>query len=97
MSTLKPIGNKVLLKSIAVANRAVVGGIHVPESAQEKSSRYEVIELGTGGHLKNGNPIRFEMKEGDIVVINKHAGADAKVDGVSYLIVDALDVIGVIS
>ena len=48
MASIKPLGNRVLVKRLE-AESVSAGGIVLPDSAQEKPQEAEVTALGTGG------------------------------------------------
>jgi chaperonin GroES len=50
---VKPLGDRVLLESLEVAEQ-VKGGILIPDSAKEKPQEYKVVALGTGKTDDNG-------------------------------------------
>jgi chaperonin GroES len=62
------------------------GGIIIPDSARDKSSRGRVIATGTGKYNDDGERVPLDVRTGDIILFGKHAGQDIKVDGVEYLI-----------
>ncbi|HJK87507.1 MAG TPA: co-chaperone GroES [Candidatus Megaira endosymbiont of Hartmannula sinica] len=55
-------------------------GIIIPESAQEKPLRGNVIAVGSGASDNNGNRIAMDAKVGDIVLYSKFAGNNIKLD-----------------
>ena len=67
---IKPLGDRVLLE-ICENTEEMMGGILIPDSAKEKPQEYRVIALGTGKNDDNGNKIPFDVKEGDIVLIDQ--------------------------
>ena len=59
---IKPIGDKVVIKPIAV-EEVTKSGIVLPGSAQEKPQQGEVIAVGDGIY-QNGVKIPMELKVG---------------------------------
>ncbi|MFP6881899.1 MAG: co-chaperone GroES [Roseibacillus sp.] len=96
MSSIKPLGQRVLVKRLD-ADEVSAGGIVLPDTAQEKPQEAEVVSLGTGGKDENGNDITFTVNEGDKVLISKYGGTDVKVNGDDLLIINEGDILGVIS
>lgn len=96
MASIKPLGNRVLVKRLE-AEAMSAGGIVLPDSAQEKPQEAEVVALGTGGTDDNGKDIEFHIKVGDKVLISKYGGTDVKVDGEELLILAQNDILGVLS
>jgi chaperonin GroES len=56
----------------------------------------EVIAVGTGKILENGNKQPLEVKSGDRVLFSKYAGTDVKIDGIEHLIMKEDDILGII-
>jgi chaperonin GroES len=92
---VKPLGDRVLLESIEVAEQ-VKGGIVIPDSAKEKPQEYKVVALGTGKTDDNGKKIAFDVKVGDLVLTNKYGGTEVKVEEKEYKLVSADDILAVL-
>ena len=91
----KPLGDRVLVEP-AKETEKEVGGIIIPDSAQEKPQLGTVKALGTGGKDNDGNDIVFHVKEGDTVYLPKYGGTEIKLDDVAYQVVRQNDILGVI-
>jgi chaperonin GroES len=96
MATIKPLGQRVLLKRIE-ADTVSAGGIVLPDTAKEKPQEAEVVSLGTGGKDDDGKAIDFTVKVGDKVLISKYGGTEVKVDGQEMLILSESDILGIVS
>ena len=96
MSSIKPLGNRVLVKRLE-AEAISAGGIVLPDSAQETPQEAEVTGLGTGGTDENGKEIVFDVKVGDKVLVSKYGGTEVKVDGEDLLILSQSDILGVLT
>jgi len=92
---VKPLGDRVLLESLEVAEQ-VKGGILIPDSAKEKPQEYKVIALGTGKTDDNGKKIAFDVKIGDLVLTNQYGGTAVKVEDKEYKLVSAEDILAVL-
>jgi len=66
----KPLGDRILVEPKKEGDQQV-GGIIIPDSAQEKPQLGTVAALGTGGKDSDGNDIVFHVKEGDTVYLPK--------------------------
>lgn len=88
---IKPLGDRVLLKQLAA--ETMIGGIVLPDSAQEKPQEAEVIALGTGKVDDNGKTLPFHVKVGDRVVISRYGGTEVKVGTEKYQIVSESDIL----
>lgn len=84
---IRVLGNRVMVKRAEADTTS--GGIHLPESAQQKPQRAEVIAVGEGRRLDSGEAVAPEVKKGDMVIIAKYGGTEITVDGEEYLIMDA--------
>jgi chaperonin GroES len=96
MATIKPLGQRVLVKRLD-AEAVSAGGIVLPDTAKEKPQEAEVISLGTGGKDEDGKTIEFTVKVGDKVLISKYGGTEVKVDGEEVLIINESDILGIVS
>lgn len=92
---LKPLGDRVLVKLVDVAEQ-VKGGIIIPDSAKEKPTEAEVVALGTGRKSDDGSAQDFVVKIGDRVIISKYGGTEVKLDDVTYQLLREDDILGII-
>ncbi|MFT7861181.1 MAG: co-chaperone GroES [Sulfurimonas sp.] len=83
----KPLGERVLVKSIEEEN-TTASGIIIPDNAKEKPNRAEVIAVSDA--VSN-------VKVGDKVVFGKYAGTQLALEGQDYIVLELDDVLGVIS
>jgi chaperonin GroES len=92
---LMPLNNHIVVK--AVTEEKSVGGIILPETAgKEKPERGEVIAVGPGKMLDNGNRSALSVKVGDIVVFKKYSPDEVKVGKEEYLIIREDDVLAIV-
>ncbi len=92
---VKPLADRIVLRPIE-EDEKTPGGIILPDTAKEKSMRGEVVAVGPGRLAENGERIKPEVKEGDVVIYSKYAGTEIKIDGQEYLILREGDVLAVI-
>ena len=90
--SIKPIGDKIAIKPVA-AEEVTKGGIVLPGSAQEKPQQGEVIAVGGGILLQNGERAPLEVKVGDKVVYAKYAGTEVKFNGEEFVILSEKDIL----
>ena len=72
------------------------GGIVLPDTAKEKPQKGEVVAVGPGRLLDNGQRVAIELKAGDKVLYSKYAGNEVKIDDEEYLILREADILGVL-
>lgn len=92
---LRPLGDRVVLK-ITEQEDKTKGGIVLPDTAREKPQRGEIVAIGSGKLLENGQRIPVDLKVGDRVIFSRYAGTEVKVDGEEYLIVDSRDILAIV-
>jgi len=68
----------------------------LPGNAKEKPSQGEVIAVGNGRILENGETRSLAVKVGDTVVFGQYAGNTVKIDGEELLIMSESDIYGVL-
>jgi chaperonin GroES len=89
---VKPLGDRVVVKVIK-GEEKTKSGIVLPDNAKEKPQEGEVMAVGTGRVLDNGQKVALEVKVGDRIVFSKYAGTEIKVDGEEYLIFSERDIL----
>ena len=92
---IKPMEDRVLVKPIESESKTA-SGIFLPESAKEKPVRGEVVAIGPGKRLDNGNRAQMSVKKGDTVVYGKYAGTEVELKGDKLLILRESELLGVI-
>ncbi|AKI04693.1 molecular chaperone GroES [Ligilactobacillus salivarius str. Ren] len=95
LDVLKPLGDRVVLK-VQKEEEQSIGGIVIASNAKEKPTTGEVIAVGNGRILDNGQRVEPEVKVGQSVVFDKYAGSEVKYEGEEYLVIRENDIIAVI-
>jgi len=91
---LKPLADRIIIKVIEEEEKTP-GGIVLPDTAKEKPQIGEVIAVGPGRTLDNGQKVASEVKPGDKVVFSRYGGTEVKIDGEEYLIMRETDILAV--
>jgi chaperonin GroES len=91
---LRPLGDRVLVKRVEEAEQ-IRGGIIVPDTAKEKPQEGQVIAVGNGKLLDNGERVTLDVKPGDRILFGKYSGADIKLDGVEHMILREDEILGI--
>ena len=92
---LRPLHDRVIVKRQEEETKTA-GGIVLPGSAAEKPSQGEVIAVGNGKKLDNGEVCALDVKVGDKVLFGKFSGSEVKVDGEEYIIMREEEIFAVI-
>ena len=95
MPNVKPLRDRVLVRRIEEAEQKV-GGIIIPDTAKEKPLQAEVMAVGSGRVLENGQTLALTLKKGDKVLISKWAGSEVKIDDEELLILKEDEILGVL-
>ncbi len=91
---LRPLHDRAIVRRTE-EERTSAGGIVIPDSATEKPSRGEVLAVGNGKRLDNGELVAMDIKIGDQVLFGKYAGTEIKIDGEELLVMTESDIMGV--
>ncbi|MDA0713076.1 MAG: co-chaperone GroES [bacterium] len=92
---LRPLHDRVLVKRLDGEEKSK-GGIIIPDSAKEKPLEGEVIAVGKGKILDNGETKPVSVKVGDRVLFAKYAETEVKLDDQSYLLLREDDLLGIL-
>ncbi len=95
MSNIKPLHDRVVIKRME-EEKLSAGGIVIPDSATEKPIKGEVIAVGTGKVLDNGQVRAPQVKVGDKVLFGKYSGTEVKLDGTELLVVKEDDLFAIL-
>ena len=83
----QPLGKRVLVKRVEEAT-TTMSGIIIPDNAQEKPSRGEVVAVSKEvTELANGNQVLF----------GKYAGNEVSFEGTKYMVLEVDDIFGIIN
>ena len=96
MAKLRPLYDKIVVKVEEAKEQRTASGIIIPDTAQEKPQIGEVIAVGEGRLLQNGEIKPLAVKVGDYVVFNKYAGTEVELEGEKYLILSEEEVLAVL-
>ncbi|RJR31428.1 co-chaperone GroES [Candidatus Parcubacteria bacterium] len=88
---LRPLGNRVVVKTLT-EEESTKSGIILPETVdKEKKAEGKILAIGDGEKIK-----KLDLKEGDTVIFGKYAGEEVKLDEKEYKILSDEDVLAVI-
>jgi chaperonin GroES len=92
---LRPLHDRVLVRRLE-EKEAMRGGIIIPDSAKEKPQQAEVVAVGNGKLLDDGQRVELDVKSGDRILFGKYSGSDIRIEGEEYLILREDEILGVI-
>ena len=92
---IRPLHDRVIIKRME-EERTSPGGIVIPASATEKPIRGEVVAVGKGKIMENGDVRPLDVKVGDKVLFGKYSGTEVKVDGEDLLVMREEDVMAIL-
>ena len=92
---IRPLHDRVVIRRME-EERTSAGGIVIPDSATEKPIQGEVLAVGNGKILDNGEVRPLDVKVGDRVLFGKYSGTEVKVSGEEVVLMREDDLMGVI-
>ena len=95
MMKIRPLSDRIVVKRIE-EKETLRSGIIIPDSAQEKPQEAEVVAVGPGKRLEDGNRVAIDVNVGDRILFGKYSSSDIKVDGEEYLIMREDEILAVV-
>jgi chaperonin GroES len=92
MATLKPLGDRVVVKPLP-REEMTKSGIYLPDTAKERPQEGTIIAVGPGRMTDDGKLVAMTLKVGDKVLYAKYAGTEYKQDDEELLICTEKDVL----
>ncbi|HOB51659.1 MAG TPA: co-chaperone GroES [Acidobacteriota bacterium] len=92
---IRPLHDRVIVKRLEEKEQ-VKGGIIIPDTAKEKPQQGEVIAVGNGKILDNGQRVTPEVKVGNRVLFGKYSGNEVKMEDQEYLIMREDEILGIV-
>ena len=94
--TIKPLEDRVLVQPLD-AEQTTKSGLVIPDTAKEKPQGGKVLSIGPGRIDDNGKRVPVDVAEGDTVIFSKYGGTEVKYDGQELLLLNARDILAVVS
>jgi len=91
---VKPLEDRVVVKPNTEEERTK-GGIVLPDTAKERPQEGEVVAVGPGKLLDNGQRAPMDVKPGDKIIFAKYGGTEVKIDGEEYIILRQSDILAI--
>jgi chaperonin GroES len=92
---IRPLYDRIVVKRIE-EQETTPSGIVIPDTAKEKPQEGEVMAVGHGKRLENGELVSLDVKVGDRILFGKYSGSEIKLEGAEYIIMREDDVLGVL-
>ena len=92
---INPLHDRVVVRRLE-EERTSAGGIVIPDSATEKPAQGEVVAIGPGKMLDNGQVHPLAVKAGQKVLFGKYSGTEVKLGGKEYVVMREDDIMGII-
>ena len=92
---IRPLHDRVLVRRLE-SDKKTAGGIVIPDSAAEKPMEGEVVSVGNGKLLDNGELRALDVKAGDKILFGKYSGTEVKVDGEELIVMREDDIMGIV-
>ena len=92
---IRPLHDRVVVRRLEEETKTA-GRIVLPDSATEKPSRGEVLAVGPGKALDNGDVRAPDVKVGDTVIFGQYGGSTVKINGEELLILSESEIFGVL-
>jgi chaperonin GroES len=92
---IRPLHDRVVVRRLE-EDRKTAGGIVIPDTAAEKPVRGEVIAVGNGKILDNGDVRSLDVKVGNKVLFGKYSGTEVKVEGEDLVVMREDDIMAVL-
>jgi chaperonin GroES len=92
---IRPLHDRIIVKRLE-EERKTASGIVIPDTAAEKPDQGEVLAIGKGKILEDGNTRPLDVKVGDKILFGKYSGQSVKVKGEELLVMREEDVMGVV-
>ena len=93
---VKPLHDNVVVKPIT-KEESTKSGIVLPDTVdKEKPERGEIIEVGPGKMLENGERASMSVKKGDEIIFKKYSPEEINIDSKEYLIINESDILAIL-
>ena len=92
---IRPLHDRVIIRRLE-DERKTAGGIVIPDSAAEKPVRGEIVAVGNGKILDNGDVRPLDVKVGNKVLFGKYSGTEVKVEGEDLVVMREDDIMAVL-
>ena len=93
---LRPLNDRVMVRRLEEEESTRGGIIIIPDAAKEKPQQAEVVAVGNGKLMDDGQRAAMDVKAGDRILFGKYSGTEIKIDGEELLIMREEEVLGIL-
>ena len=93
--TIYPLYDRVVVRRLEKESKSA-GGIVIPDTVKDKPMQGEVIAVGKGKVLENGEMRPLDVKPGDKILFGKFSGTEVTINDEELLVMREDDIMGVI-
>ena len=90
---LIPLFDRVVIKP-ELQTTTTKSGIVLPSTSQERPQIGKVVAIGSGLDIDSNN-VGMQVRVGDVVLFNKFAGSEVKVDDQTLIVLRQIDLIAI--
>jgi chaperonin GroES len=90
-----PLDDKIVVRRLEAPDKSP-GGLMLPEVAKTKIPRGEVLAVGAGRTLDNGQRVAVGVNVGDVVAFHPRGGNEIEIGGEALLILAEGELFGVV-
>lgn len=92
---IRPLHDRVVVRRLE-DERTTAGGIVIPDSAAEKPMRGEIVAVGNGKVLDNGDVRALAVKVGDVILFGKYSGTEIKLNSEELVVMREDDIMAIV-
>ena len=93
---LQPLEDRIVVRP-SESEETTASGLVIPDTAKEKPQEGKVLATGPGRIDDNGNRVPLDVSVDDVVIFSKYGGTEVKYDGQDLLLLNARDILAVVS
>ena len=90
---ITPLFDRVVIKP-EIQTSTTKSGIVLPSTSQERPQIGKILAIGSGLDIDSNN-IGMQVRAGDVVLFNKFAGSEVKIDDETLIVLRQIDLIAI--
>ncbi len=90
---ITPLFDRVVIKP-EIQTSTTKSGIVLPSTSQERPQMGKIVAVGSGLDIDSNN-IGMQVRVGDVVLFNKFAGSEVKIDDETLIVLRQIDLIAI--